>query len=231
MYRDDGKYQLSLDTKQGLDPGMRSWPWNVCVNADGEWLVTDERRFVKVYSPKGVYTNRWAAVSPKNKPSNTENTRLCALALDCNNQVLVGQVCDPVMYISRHRRDTSHIDSFKVDIQPYHVAATLQNTIIISDHGSIVQIVNNTGNLLHTLNAGGQLPFWYPFGVCVHNDKVFVCNTDWKNCHEITCFSLSADYRGSIAVSERPWCVAIAKEGSQILVSFPNMVQVFSRKR
>ena len=112
VYRDDGKYQLSLDTKQGSDPGMRSWPWNVCVNADGEWLVTDERRFVKVYSPNGVYTKRWAAVSPNNKPSNTENTRLCALAIDCNNQVLVGQVCDPVMYISRHRRDTSHIDSF-----------------------------------------------------------------------------------------------------------------------
>ena len=223
MYGKDRRYKFSLDTKQGLNHGMKSYPWNVTVNAVGVWYVTDMNPYVQMYYPQGAYKGRWVAVSPDGKPSNTENTRLWGLTIDSNGQLLVGQTERPVMYISRHREDGSHIASFKVGIPPYYLAATSQDLLVISSSGILsgsVQIVDSTGHVLHTLNANNQLPFWKPKGVCCYNDLILVCNSDHNNTHEMSCFSVSAEYMGSIAVCKRPW--SIAKANCKLLVSTCN---------
>ena len=229
VYGGDGRYQFSLDTKQGLDHGMKSTPVNVTVNAEGVWYVTNKTPYVIMYSPQGVYKSRWLTVFPDNKPSgNTENTSLRGLTIDSNGQLLVGQGMGPVMYISRHREDGSHTTSFQVDIVPYYLAATSHDTIVISSGASSesVEIVDSTGHVLHTLNANRQLPFWHPQGVCCYNDLIVVCNSDWKNTHETSCFSVSAEYMGSIAVCEWPRCVAIAKANCKLLVSCRDVEKV-----
>ena len=122
VYGNDGTYKLSLDTKEELDPGSKSMPWSVMVNANGHWYVTNKTHYVRMYSPQGVYISKWEAVSP-NTVSNTGNTALCGLTkIGSNGHLLVGQVEPRVLYISRHTSDGSHVDSIRVGISPWYLA-------------------------------------------------------------------------------------------------------------
>ena len=208
VYGDDGRYKFSLDTRQGLNPNSRSCPWNVAVNADGIWYVTDYSPYVKMYSPQGVYKNRWGASSPHG----TKGANLYGLTMDVNGNFLVGDIYNRC--ISRHRQDGSQVDSIKVDIRPYHLGATPQDTIVISDLNK-VQIVANTGHVLHTLNPDRQETIG-PWGVCVCHDIIYVCN---RFKPEILCFSLSAEYIGPIAIRDNPCCVTMVKDHSRLFVS------------
>ena len=209
VYGDDGRYKFSLDTKQRLDPGRKSYPWNLTVNADGIWYVTDRRPYVKMYSPQGVYKGKWGTLSPDGK----EGYHLIGLTMDANGNLLVGDCCH--MFISRHRQDGSQIARFKVNIEPYFLAATSQDTIVISNWSNKVQIVDSTGYVLHTLKPNGKEMF-NPRGVCVCDDIICVCNVSKT---EISCFSVSAEYIGSIVVKERPYCVTIVKEQSKLFIT------------
>ena len=222
VYEADGRYKFSLDTKQGLDPNNLSQPWNVAVNADGIWYVTDCSTYVKMYSPQGVYKNRWGTLSPR--PDSSTLCTLCGLTMDANGNFLVGDTSYKV--ISRHRQDGSQIASFKVGIAPWHLAATCtsQDTIVISDTSRLVQIVDSTGHVLHTLKQDGQETL-RPWGVCVCDDIIYVCNSDKA---EISCFSVSAEYIGSIAVKGAPLCVTIVEEHSRLfVVSFQFRVHIY----
>ena len=216
VYEADGRYKFSLDTKQGLDPNSKSYPWNVAVNADGIWYVTDLGPYVKMYSPQGVYKNRWEALSP----DGAKSCSLYGLTIDANGNLLVGNTNHLLVgdmsntFISRHRQDGSQIASIKVDIKPYYLAATSQDTIVVSDMRKI-QIVDNTGQVLHILKPNGK-KIIMPREVCVCDDIIYVCNQDKT---EISCFSVSAEYIGSIAVKNRPYCVTMVKEYSRLFVS------------
>ena len=145
VYGADGRYQFSLDTKQGLDPRHQSKPANLAVNADGIWYVTDCSLYVKMYSPQGVYKGKWGTLSPDGK----ESYYLIGLTMDGNGHLLVGDWVH--MFISRHRQDGSQIASFKVDIRPDFLAATSQDTIVVCNMiDNKVQIVDSTGHVLHT---------------------------------------------------------------------------------
>ena len=224
VYEADGRYKFSLDTKQGLDPNSTSYLWNVVVNADGIWYVTDGRPYVKMYSPQGVYKNRWGALSP----DGAKGAYLHGLTMDANGNLLVGHAGHLLVgdmsnaFISRHRQDGSQIASIKVDIKPLHLAATSQDTIVISSM-SKAQIVDSTGHVLHTLKPNGKETI-IPLGVCVCDDIIYVCNRDK---HEISCFSVSAEYIGSIAVKNRPNCVIMVKEHSRLFVSFWDRVCIY----
>ncbi|XP_072042328.1 uncharacterized protein [Amphiura filiformis] len=228
MYSNEGLYKSHLDLEQGMDPGVTPYPSNVTVNADGIIYVTCIC-YVLMYTAQCVYKGRWVAMSPDNKPSDSENTWLCGLTIDSNGQLLVGQLKSP-RYISKHRHDGSHIASIKVNIRPYYLAATSHDTIVISDL-NIVQIVDSTGQVLHTLNTYRQMSFcWYPRAVPCYNDIILVCNSDLGNTHEISCFSVSAEYLGSIAVRDRPYGVAISKDNCKLLVGCNDRVVTYAIK-
>ncbi len=183
------------------------------------------------YTADGEYKDRWVAMSPNNNPSNTSgDTWLLGLTIDRNNQLLVGQVHSP-MYISKHRENGSHIASFRINIEPYYLAATSHDTIVISDWHGTVQIVDSTSDVLHTFNTNRQVPFWDPMGVVCHNDIIMVCNSD-RSSHEISCFSLSTGaYLGSIPVRDRPYGATIAQNSSKLLVGcFIGSVLVYRNK-
>ena len=216
VYGDDGRYKFSLDTKQGLDPGHQSHPLNLAVNADGIWYVTDCTPYLKMYSPQGVYKGRWKTLSPDGK----EGHHLRGLTIDANGHLLVGDCYH--MFISRHKQDGSQIARFKVNIEPYFLAATSQDTIVISNMNK-VQIVDSTGHVLHTLKPNGKEIF-RPWGVCVCDDIIYVCNRDKA---EIACFSVSAEYIGSIVVGCFPRCVTIVKEQSKLFMTSSSKVLIY----
>ena len=206
VYEDDGRYKFSLDTNQGLNPGDSSHPCNLTVNADGIWYVTDESPFVKMYSSQGVYKDRWGTLSPDGK----EGHCLSGLTMDANGHLLVGDW--DRKFISRHRQDGSQIASFKVDMQPDFLAATSQDTIVVSNRCK-AQIVDSKGHVLHILKLNGKQTM-RPRGVCVCDDTIYVCDSS-----EISCFSVSAEYIGSITVKYRPYCVTIVKEQSKLFTT------------
>ncbi len=229
VYSNDTFYKFNLNLKQGMDPEVKPLPKNVTVNADGIIYVTCQC-YVLMYTVQGVYKDRWVAMSPDNKPSNTEATWLHGLTIDHKSQLLVGQVKSP-WYISKHRQDGSHIgSSITVDIEPRYLAATSHDTTVISN-GSHVQIVDSTGDVLHTLNTNREVSFWHPNGVICHNDIIMVCTSDRTTSHEISCFSVSAEYLGSIPVNDWPYSVTIAQDSSKLLIAcFKGSVQVYKNK-
>ena len=205
VFNRHGHYQFSLDIKKGIDI------WNVVVNADGIYYVTVPR-YVKIYDSLGVYRSKWVAVSPDKIPSNKGHSNLGGLTIDSKDHILVGNVSDDPLYISKHRQDGPHIASFKVDIKPYYLAATSHDTVVIGNAWEgTVQIVDSTGHLLHQINATStKTPFWNPHGLCCYNDIILVCNSDKEDKHELSCFSVSAEYMGSIPVMQRPLCAAVS---------------------
>ncbi|XP_072041897.1 mitogen-activated protein kinase kinase kinase 20-like [Amphiura filiformis] len=129
VYSQQGMHKFSIDTKQGLEPGTYSKPIAVRVSSDGSLYITDKTQFIKVYSPDGVYRERWPAVSPQHKASNAENTVLIGLTIDAKGQILVGEIRQK--YVSKHEQDGTHIASIKVGIAPCSLAVTSQGAIII----------------------------------------------------------------------------------------------------
>ncbi|XP_072051433.1 uncharacterized protein [Amphiura filiformis] len=224
VYNADGQHKHSIDTTQGLMSGTRSRPCNVTVNTEGNYVITDDTRFIKVYDPSGMYKDRRVAISPENKPSNTEYTRLVGLTMDSKGQLLVGEVNQK--YISRHRQDGSHITSIKVNIEPNFLAVTSQDTIIVCDFGFVVQIVNSTGHMLHTLKPPSHVTRWHPFGVCCYEDIIFICNIALAR-NGVYCFSSTGEYLRSIDTKANyPHCLAVGNR--KLYVTYEERGEIYS---
>ena len=217
VYNGELVHKYSLDTTQGLKAGTRSYPREVIVSSDGICYLTDETQFVKQYDvATGVYKGRWVAVSPQHKPSDAEDTCLSGLTMDTKGQLLVGEVRQK--YISKHKVDGVHVASIKVDIKPWSLAVTSQDEIIISNCAGTVHIVDNTGQLLHTVKPPSHVQSWVPAGVACSEDIICICNYDAKGIH---CYSVFGDYLRDIPISipGDPKRLAITPDGKQLMVS------------
>ncbi|XP_072041377.1 uncharacterized protein [Amphiura filiformis] len=226
VYSQQGVHKFSIDTKQGLKPGTRSLPQEVRVSSDGRFYITDDTQFVKVFGPDGVYRKRWPAVSPQQKSSADEDTRLAGLAMDAKGQLLIGEIKQG--YISKHMQDGSHIASIQVGIKPLALAVTTDDAIIMSDCNK-VHIMDSEGQLLHTVNPLTHVKRWDLAGIACIENIVCVCNCDNKCIH---CFSLSGEYLGDISISMpgNPTCLAFAADGEQLMVSCNYSVAVYTRQ-
>ena len=131
-----------------------------------------------------------------------------------------------------HIPNGSHVESIKVDIKPYFLAATSRDTIIVGDLiNRALQIVDNRGNVLHTLHPLGHVSFWRPRGIChPHDQSIFICNSDAeRDNHEISCFSVDGEYLRSIPVKCNPMGIIFAKEGHRLLVTSDKCVHVYTQ--
>lgn len=139
MYTGDGEYKFSLDTNRELIPTTQSEPTSITVSTDGIYYVIDRSPFVKTYNPAGVFKSQWETVPPVTSSSGTKKGRveLGGLTKDSKGHLLVGQVWSP-MYISKHSQDGAHIASISVDIRPYFLATTSNDTLVVSAPGDDV---------------------------------------------------------------------------------------------
>ena len=139
VYTGDGEYKFSLDTNRELIPTTQSEPTSITVSTDGIYYVIDRSPFVKTYNPAGVFKSQWETVPPVTSSSGTKKGRveLGGLTKDSKGHLLVGQVWSP-MYISKHSQDGAHIASISVDIRPYFLATTSNDTLVVSAPGDDV---------------------------------------------------------------------------------------------
>ncbi|XP_072021831.1 uncharacterized protein [Amphiura filiformis] len=217
VYNQQGMYKLSLDSKHMH--WTYSSPREVIVSSDGSLHISDETQFIQVYSPDGVYREKWPAVSPQHKSSAHEDTSLCGLTMDAEGQLLVGEI--KKRYVSKHKGDGSHISSIRVGIEPKSLAVTSDDAIIISDWRDLssVHIVDSAGQLLHTVNHAAHVQRWMPAGIACIEDIICVCNFYNKYIH---CFSVSGEYLGDIAISVpgKARCLAFTADGKQLMISY-----------
>ncbi|XP_072044813.1 uncharacterized protein [Amphiura filiformis] len=235
VFNQSGDFKDSLDTKQGLKFRQISQTWNVVVSQDGRIFITHLVSHVNVYDQNGTYKYRFPTKSPSNVSSDAHNTKLCGLLLDNQGCLLVGEVNQ--MYISKHRLDGSHVSSIKVTIQPGYIAVTSTDKLIVSNGGlalsPIVQVLDSTGNILHTLNRPSGVLSWIPYGICcTADDDIYIANRQTaSNGGGIYCYSISGQYMGCITKEvDHPAGLALIETENKMLVIERERVKIFSRQ-
>ena len=238
LYNATGDHKMSLDINQDSKAsGKKSHPCDVIASSNGNsYYVTDFTRFVHCYDVNGLYKGKWVTISPQGKALDSENTELRSLAIDANDQVLVGEF--NTKCISKHRSDGSHVASFKVDIRPCSLAVTSQGSIILSDWwDNLVHIVDNVGHLLHVIQPPAEMQNWQPWGITCHSDTVCICNVHNK---KVCCFSLSGEYLGFIPIQipHSPTSLTFTADCKQLLVTYghpwvnpPSGIAVYKLKK
>ena len=222
VYDIEGKHKMSLNTQQGLQSGQTSYPWQVIVSSKGTFYISDRSSSIAVFSADGKYQHRFAAVSPAGMPSTyIRNTELYGLTLDNNRHILVGECKHE--YISKHTEQGVHVGrSIKVNIRPGFLAITPNDSIIISSLSSeTMQIINQSGQVLHTLNHPAGVTNWTPCDVHCCKDIIFIANcTNALSDGGIHCYSMSADYLGCITTGmEYPVGLVITEDGNKMVVA------------
>ena len=180
VYSSEGEFRFSVDTKQlGNTSDVDSKPWDIAVSSEGEYLVTDKTPCVKVYDATGKSICRFPAISPDpdKQRSDVDDVGLYCIATDAKGRVLVGA---GNFYVSIHSaaRDDCHISSISVRIPPGFMTTTSQGHIIIgSGSQQKVMVINQAGEVLHTLKPPTGMSTWRLRGVCCSSDDdIYVAN-------------------------------------------------------
>ena len=229
VYTKFGQYKFSLDTKQGLKSGQSTYPRGVAVSTDGNFFVTDGTQYVKVYDTHGRYVYHFAAISPNGTPSDLVAARLAGLTMDVKGHILVGEITQK--YISKHDPNSRHMTSFKVNIDPNFISVATHGEIVLSScDQNTVQILDDSGNLLHSLQPPSGVTTWYPTGLCCSpDDEIFVAKQATGNA-AIYRYGLSGEYLGCVTQEVDNPCGLVLADEDKLLVADWKAVLVFRLK-
>ena len=159
-------------------------PWNAVAGLDDALYVTNNTNHVCVYDTEGNLKQQFTTKSPDNILSDAQNTTHRGLAIDNHYNLLVGEIRQK--YISKHQLNGKHINSFKVSIQPWYIAVSPRDKIIVSCRFEGVHILDQNGVHLYSLKPPNDRS-WDPFGMCyTADDTVYIANCD---AGEIQCYS------------------------------------------
>ncbi len=177
IYTSHGEFRFAVETKQGNKWDEDSKPWDVAVSSEGEYMVTDKTPYVKVYDAEGKSKGRFPAFSPDKQRSDVDDVGLYCIATDSNGRILVGA---GNFYISIHSaaREGCHVNSISVRLPPGFMATTSQGYIVIGSWSQQkVMILDQNGEVFHTLKPPTGMTSWRPRGVCCsQDDEVYVAN-------------------------------------------------------
>ena len=191
IFDSDGNYRRAL--QENLNQ-----PCDVAISSDGSQYITDYTGLVHVFSPEGKNLKQFPAMSPDGKASDTDGSKLYGLAIDNDGNLLVGNSNN---YISKHKPDGTHISSFKTNLRPFFITVTPQGRILVCAHQSNTdaQVLDHTGNLLHTINKPKDAKSWRPCGVCCSDDGIiYITSYDSGNQGGIYSFTEEGDYLGCV---------------------------------
>ncbi len=259
VYNMEGIFLFPMSSWEGTKPGKKARPQQVAVDpTGGSYFVTDGTAVVKEFHEDGSIKATFVTIAPSSakptsdsrvdqpvsmfrvrRPSTSEESKLEGLTVDMEGFLLVGDVSN--MYISKHRTDEvhTHEGSIQVDIEPYDLAVTLQNDIVVSSYKSHrIQIINQHGTLLRSLRpSASDVPQCSPYGVTCDHAFLFVCNWATGKGRGIHCYSLSKfEYLGCIIQSDGcPRGLALIENGcklvvSQIIAGLKVTVKVYRRR-
>ena len=228
-----------LDREFGKDgAGKLSWGRGVAITQQGDIAITDyfgnpsikfyNTKHVNVYDVEGnLMKQQFPTKSPNNVSSDAQDTQLYGLAIDNQNNLLVGE-CNQ-KYISKHSLDGTLVMSFKVTIQPMYIAVSPQDKIIVSScNDKAVHIVDENGVHLHTLKPSQGLSSWCPYDVCsTSDDEVYIVN--WVSPASIHSYSTeTGDYIGCITKDVTcPVGLALMHDEDKLVVAGNCGVKIF----
>ncbi|XP_072046767.1 tripartite motif-containing protein 2-like [Amphiura filiformis] len=216
------KHQIQTSGAGGRD-ARTSYPFGLVTAQNGDYFITDTNPYVKVFNAQGEFKQRFGAHNPNGTWSQSDNSCLYGLAIDTKGHVYIGST-SPHKYISIHSQDTARVSGFSVDLSPYFIAMTADDHIIVSDYGScVIHVYGTNGTQLHTFASppGGK---FYPTGLCVVQDEVFV--SSYQGPPAVYHYSPNGDYIGIIKEVTSPWGIAV-KGDEQLLVCDDNSIKVF----
>ena len=164
----DGSFNL-YNQNGGLKSSfaVSGHPWNAVTGRDDTLYVTQCTDHVRVYDMEGKLKQQFTTKSPDNILSDAQNTEHRGLAVDNQNNLLVGEVTQK--YISKHQLNGKHIKSFKVSIEPWYIAVSPRDKIIVSDYCEGVHILDKNGVHLYSLKPPHSSS-WSPRGMCCTSD-------------------------------------------------------------
>ncbi|XP_072015349.1 E3 ubiquitin-protein ligase TRIM33-like [Amphiura filiformis] len=145
VYDSDGDFKFSIDTTAGLKSGQESKPWDVAVSTDGQFFVTDQTPYVKIFTPDGEH-RQFHIKSTDNITSVAMDSQLRGIVIDRKGYLLVGNSTHK--YVSKHTLDGAQVSCMKVTLPPNFLATTPENQLIISPSSPNpgVQLWDDTGN-------------------------------------------------------------------------------------
>ena len=171
--------ESGFKARQKLESGKFSCPWDVAIDKDGVYFVTDSTPYVNVYDENGKFARQFFTKSPDNEASNDKEDgdfALCGIALNRFGQLLVGEINDK--YISLLRTNGVFLSSFAVDVKPNFLAVTPNGDIVVSAcEGRVALIVDENGNKKCEISPPTGVTSWCPTGVaCTKKGELFVAN-------------------------------------------------------
>ena len=228
VYDENGTFKRHITTSNqgGTDYQGYSYPWGIAISQDGSYFLTDHNPYVKVFDVQCNFKYRFNVQNPNGNTSHNEGSQLYGLAIDSKDRVYVGS---SNYYISIHKLDGTRLSGFYVPgIYPYFIAVTPDDNIIVSDYGTAtnaVHMYDTDGKQLHTFATPPGSTF-YPSGVCVVQDEVFVAN--YSGVPAIYRYSLTGDFIGIVTKDvKQPWGISLREDGEQLLVCEYDCIKVF----
>ena len=230
------EYRHTHSIKSKTKQGDNTSPFGIVIDSQGNMYITDKQAFVQVYNENHKLVAKWLTFKPGQSAGN-EKAGLWGIDMDDAGNLLVGCHTEP-WYISKHKQDGSHIQSFPVSIAPCYLAVTQLDTVIVSDgelanmHGR-VEIMSQTGETLHRIQYPDKS---HPRSVYYHHNVIYVCDRHSVN---ISCLSVSGEYIGCIPTDTTKYgdgkykgcrCVGMNEEGNKMFVSRGERVEVYVRK-
>ena len=206
-------------------------PWNAVAGRDDALYVTNNTSHVCVYDMEGNLMQQLTTKSPDNILSDAQYTQHWGLAIDNQNNLLVGEINHK--YISKHQLNGKHINSFKVSIHPWYIAVSPRDKIIVSNYNQGVHILDKGGVHLYSLKPPHGSS-WNPLGMCcTSDDTVYIAIIDYDyNAGEIHCYSSETGaYIGCVTNDVHyPQALALIDDEEKLVVVQCKEVNIFQRQ-
>ena len=231
VFSSTGQFKFNLDQQSNC-------AWNVAVSLAGNiYVSTRHGQHVFVFKSDGHYLSKFGTKCPEGLTSNVDDVKLRGLAINDDNELLVGEVMK--QHISVHDLEGVHLMSFPVHIKPYYITTTSQGCVIVSPGYDLqmrnIEVFDSRGIHQQTIPPPDNVPHqWLPAAMCCSlNDEICISdNGDSKSVH---CVSTSGVYLGCITEQVvRPKGLVFLHNDSKLAVvnsgSHDSFVRIFRRK-
>ena len=201
-----------------LESGNFSRPWDIAVDEDGVFFVTDCTSCINMYASDGKFMRKFFTTSPNMAD---DNDALFGITLNNHGQLVVGEVNGK--HVRLLRTDGTLLRSFPVEVKPMFLAVTPKGDIVVSAcEGTVAVIIDENGNkkceiLAPTMPTG--VTSWCPTGVaCSKKGELFVANRHGEV--GIYKYTSEGEYVGLYTKNViTPWGLAVSDDDKFLFVS------------
>ena len=232
IYRNDGLLKAEFTVTLGRIFRTLMLPSNVLIAPNGHILVAENSQYIKVYNTQGKCQYQFTAMSPNNKPSDKEETRLGSLTVDNEGNILVGELKHGYISTMTHDPDSQHkvrhLCSIGTSTDPHFIAVNSHNHILVTDYKT-ASLIDSTGEFIFDLSPPVYVTEWTPAGVCfTRDDEIIVANGNDTKDAGIFHYSAAGMFLGCITRGVKfPLGIALTDEDKKLVVADSYNVKVF----